>query len=104
TVLEQDPAAGQRVAPGSEVGVTVAVPVVPKKVAVPGLVGQGMDSVRRALDDVGLVLAVGRLKPSERPAGSVLEQEPAADTEVDRGSTVTVVVAAALDANTVVVR
>ncbi|HEY3079228.1 MAG TPA: PASTA domain-containing protein [Chloroflexota bacterium] len=90
TVVEQQPAAAQRVLPGTAVAVVVAVP---RTALVPNLVGQSAAAARSALSALGLTLADGGGQESDQPAGTVVSQAPAAGTRVTVGSAVTLVLA-----------
>src|SRR4029077_19650200 len=64
------------------------------RVVVPALVGDSLDDATAALGAVGLDLLVsGNEESSSSPEGSILEQDPAPGTRVDRGTTVRVVIA-----------
>ena len=63
---------------------------------VPALVGDSLADATAALGAVGLSsLVSGNEESSTSPEGSILEQDPAAGTRVDRGTTVRVVIAVA---------
>jgi serine/threonine-protein kinase len=64
-------------------------------VDVPDVTGRREDAARRTLEDAGLKVDVTEQETEDREAGTVLEQDPAAGTEVDEGSTVTLTVAKA---------
>ena len=63
-------------------------------VVVPNLKGQSLEAAAATLQDRGLEMGVEE-SPNEQPAGTVLRQDPAAESEVARGSGVTVWVAVA---------
>ena len=66
------------------------------RVVVPALVGDSLADATAALGAVGLDLLVsGNEESSSSPEGSILEQDPAPGTRVDRGTTVRVVIAVA---------
>lgn len=90
-VLRQSVAAGQTVAPGTAVGVTVAAGIV----RVPNLAG-------RTLAEAAVLLRQSRLSrgavdsaASDRAAGTVARQSPAAGAEVAPGSSVAITLAQA---------
>ena len=87
TVVSQDVAAGTMVAPNTLVTVTLASPS--PKVAVPNLVGLTVTAAEAATDNLNLTLSI-----SGSTAGVVVDQSPAAGTEVDERSTVYVTVQA----------
>ena len=71
-------------------GTATAPPV--EQVAVPDFVGRTLDEARTAADTLGLQL-VTTTQQSDRPVGTILDQQPPANTKVDKGSQVTVTVA-----------
>ena len=93
-VLEQDPSAGARVDQGARVTITVSrPPEEPDRVRVPGVVGSDADAAAGQISGAGLN-PVRRERPVTDPEqeGRVLSQRPEAGAEVDRGSSVTIVV------------
>ena len=91
-VIQQDPGAGQDVK--KDAAITLTVSTGKPKVKVPGVAGKTVDQARTALRDAGLVDAPGTKEtPSDDVAeGTVIGTEPATDTEVDQGSSVTIIV------------
>ncbi len=95
TILEQEPAAGQRVDRGTAVRVTIAV-ARPRTVAVPQLVGLASAQATEALTQAGLTARVGEVRPTPgAAAGTVAQQSPAAGTTVPVGSEVVLILASA---------
>ena len=92
TVLDQDPAPGIVLEVGSTVRLSVAVAV--ETVAVPDLVGLAADEAEAALEDAGLTGDASEAFDATVPAGTVVSQEPAPDTELAAGSAVSYVVSA----------
>ncbi len=90
TVLAQDPAAGQALAQGSTVTITVATE--PATVTVPGVTGRAAASAASALSAKGFEVK-RRERQTENPDddGKVLSQSPSGG-EAERGSTVTITV------------
>ncbi|MFG2990788.1 Stk1 family PASTA domain-containing Ser/Thr kinase [Streptomyces sp. NPDC048257] len=63
--------------------------------AVPKLIGQTLEQAQKSGDNVGLKVVKGADAPcDDQPKGNVCKQEPAADTKVDEGSSVTVTISA----------
>ena len=62
-----------------------------EKVAVPSVIGSPQAEAERAIRDVGLKPEV-EMKASDFEAGIVLSQDPGKDVDVDKGSTVKIVV------------
>ncbi|HUR04362.1 MAG TPA: PASTA domain-containing protein [Nonomuraea sp.] len=88
-VASQDPAAGTRVPKGSTVTLRLRPPTpvspTPVRVTVPDLSGLSASAARRRVQERGLTLVIG-----SGGSGSVNEQDPAAGSLVERGSSVTV--------------
>ena len=62
----------------------------------PEVTGLSQDSAEARISDAGLVPAVQE-EESEEPEGEVIAQDPAAGTELDRGSTVTITVSTGIE-------
>ncbi|OWY58769.1 hypothetical protein B7486_78190, partial [cyanobacterium TDX16] len=77
--------------------VTLIVSAGPEPVAVPNVVGQDEAAARAALEGAGFVVNVEQRQPDDDniPEGQVFEQRPAANEQLTRGETVTIVVALA---------
>lgn len=88
-VLVQDPPAGQRLAKGKSVIITVGVP--PETVAVPDVVGTNLDQAQRNITGARLTPQIQEVD-SGATKGQVLKQEPAGGAEVKAGTTVTLTV------------
>jgi eukaryotic-like serine/threonine-protein kinase len=86
-VIRTDPPAGSREQAGARIIVVVSTGV--EKVTVPDVVGADRDSARSTLDDRGLLVSSDEVD-SDKPAGQVVGQTPAAGTEVEKGSRVTI--------------
>jgi beta-lactam-binding protein with PASTA domain len=86
TVLTQSPAANTTAECGSSIDVTIAIPA---PVYVPALQGKDEDSARRTLERTRLALGGVEHRFSEVvTAGLVVDQEPAVNTPIQRGSAV----------------
>jgi eukaryotic-like serine/threonine-protein kinase len=93
-VIGTRPEAGSVVERGTAVVLLVSRGV--EQVAVPDVVGASEDDARAALEDAGLSAGnVTEQENADEEPGTVLEQDPAAGGEVDRGAAVNLVVAAA---------
>jgi eukaryotic-like serine/threonine-protein kinase len=89
TVLAQDPAAGQRVVEDTRVRINVSQGA--KPIAVPNVVSRSYDDAKTALEEDGFV--VRRVDQNSNIApNTVIETQPPAGSELQRGATVTVVV------------
>jgi eukaryotic-like serine/threonine-protein kinase len=86
TVVAQDPGGGQQVEVGTQVRINVSQGVRPT--AVPPVLGDPFETAQSKLEAAGL--KVRRLDvDSAEPAGTVVDQDPDANTTVSPGSTVT---------------
>jgi serine/threonine-protein kinase len=86
-VVSTHPAEGSVVALPSQIRLSVSLG--PAQVVMPYLLGMAEDAALAALDSLGLV--VGGVDEVDRggvDAGIVVDQQPAADTPVERGSAV----------------
>jgi beta-lactam-binding protein with PASTA domain len=97
TVLAQSPEPGKRAKPGTKV--TLQVAKGQTSVSVPALTGHSSQDAVNDLKNAGLSASVTQV-PSSQPAGTVVAQNPAAGTKVDRGSAVRLNVAKARAAAT----
>jgi serine/threonine-protein kinase len=86
------PSGGQQIERGTLI--TVFVSSGPGKVTVPNVTGQNEASATAELSNVGLKADVTEEESSENP-GTVLRQSPSAGSKLDKGGTVTIVVAKA---------
>ena len=86
-VLEQFPAAGREVDRGSEVDLVVA-----QGATVPDVVGEAQADAQAILEDAGYEVSVVTEPSDEVEEGLVIAQDPDAGTELEQGSTVTILV------------
>ncbi|HEX5680244.1 MAG TPA: PASTA domain-containing protein [Desulfobacterales bacterium] len=92
SVIEQDPAPGGALAPDSAVNLVLAEQR-PDTVEAPDLMGFSLDEASARLARESLRLGTTRAVPSERPAGSVIEQDPAPGSALAPDSAVNLVLA-----------
>jgi serine/threonine-protein kinase len=92
-VVSTSPEPGTVAERGSEVALRVSRG--PEQVTVPDVTGRGEDDARATLEDAGLQVESGSEASPDQDPGTVLRQDPEAGAEVERGSTVTIVVAEA---------
>jgi beta-lactam-binding protein with PASTA domain len=85
TVVRQEPKAGSRAKPGTNVVLQVAKAAAP--VSVPDVTGQLEQQATAALQQAGLAAHAVQV-PSSQPKGTVVAQSPAAGQKVAKGSTV----------------
>ena len=93
-VIRTDPAAGTQVAAGSTVILYISRPQVSTTTKVPALVGMSVDDARTLLVQNHLGLGSQSEEYSDKPAGTVLSQDPAAGSTAKLNSRVNVVVSA----------
>ncbi|HJW74224.1 MAG TPA: PASTA domain-containing protein [Thermoleophilia bacterium] len=96
-VIDQAPAAGTQLLPGSQVAITVsrgpAPSASPQASAVPDVVGQTQDDAVSALQDAGFTVVVEKVPDASATAGTVTDQTPSAGVVAQPGSNVTIMVA-----------
>jgi len=90
-VIETSPSEGSTVRKGSTI--TLVVSRGKEKVTVPAVVGRARDEAERLLRNADLEPAVTEREDAEAEPGTVLEQAPAAGTQLAKGRTVELVVA-----------
>jgi beta-lactam-binding protein with PASTA domain len=91
TVVDQRPAAGEKVVKGGTITLTLSLG--PERFGVPDVVGHELAAVQGELDSANLKLKQGAKQYSDTvPEGSVISTDPKAGTQLRRGDTVTVVV------------
>lgn len=86
SIVSQAPAAGQRVPPGTTIGLTISIGV--HTVTVPSVVGQLRTTAETALTGSGLGVATASNYDSTTPAGQVIGQQPTVGTGVVPGAIV----------------
>jgi serine/threonine-protein kinase len=93
SVIRQSPAAGTGVEDGATVSLQVAKPrpAPPARIDVPRLSGLDVSDARSRLRSLGLASTVTRVD-SEKPAGTVIDQSPAAGSALERGGMVALTV------------
>ncbi|MGH3089023.1 MAG: protein kinase domain-containing protein, partial [Rubrobacteraceae bacterium] len=87
-VAEQNPEPGEKARMGSKVSIVLR-PAVPE-ILVPDLLGGSLSETERAAGDSLAVIAASTME-SDRPEGSVIDQNPPPGERVPHGSTVSVV-------------
>jgi serine/threonine protein kinase/beta-lactam-binding protein with PASTA domain len=91
TIIGQDPAAGELIELGQAVNLIVSAGK--EQTSVPDLVDlASAEDARLALTEAKLVLGKVTPKNSDKPEGTVLEQDPPANTSVDVGTLVSITV------------
>ena len=93
SVISENPVAGTQVNTGTAVNLVVSSGPNVTQVAVPNVVGQTQASATSAIQSVGLVVGtVTTASSSTVAAGSVISENPVAGTQVNTGSSVSLVV------------
>jgi serine/threonine-protein kinase len=98
TVTAQDPPAGTSVPEGTSVRINVSKG--PTPVAVPGVVGQPLDTASSILQAAGFHVST-TFVDSNQPANTVIDQSPDANTSAAKGSVVTLTVSKGPSTSTV---
>jgi serine/threonine-protein kinase len=89
TVIDQNPAAGASVPPGTTISLSVATGNVP----VPNVVGMPREQAQRVLQEQSFRLAPSTIRRDPRlPQGAVIETRPGAGSVVPRGTAVELVI------------
>ncbi len=99
-VVEQFPKAGQKVAEGSTVTIYVSNGALVPKISVPNVIGLFKGPAGVKLGDAGLRVKVVEQPEDAYESGKVFDQDPPAGTKVEKGSTVTIIVAKPLPTTT----
>jgi serine/threonine-protein kinase len=92
-VVSQEPAGGALISPDTRVSLEVGQEA--KTVAVPNVVGLTQANAESQLENADLEVRVQEQADATVPPGQVLSQSPAAGQQVNKGSTVTIVVSVA---------
>ena len=93
TIIDQDPTGGTAAKPHSSVTVTVSGG--PNAISVPNVVGGTVDDARRVLGQAGLAVgSIAQAMDSGTTPGTVVSQNPAANSQTAQGGTVDLVIAA----------
>ena len=98
-ILAQDPPADASVEPGTAVDLVVSKGLEP--VTVPNVVGLQQSAAESAISSVGLTLGTVTEQFSAAPVGQILAQDPPANTSVEPGTAVDLVVSKGLEPVTV---
>lgn len=92
-IKSQSPGEGERVKKNSTVTVVISSGEPAEKIAVPNVVDRSEADAEKILRDAGLKVTKGEPQSSDTvAAGNVISSDPVAGTEVDEGSSVTIVI------------
>jgi serine/threonine-protein kinase len=97
TVISQDPSATAKVDPGTRVNIVVAQAA--STIAVPDVVGNLASDAKFKLEQAGFNV-ISDTAESDEPVGTVIDQNPAAGTQVARDTTITITVSNGPSADT----
>jgi serine/threonine-protein kinase len=89
-VVKQDPLAGVLIKPG--ITATLQIGVESTTAEVPKVTGETQAAATNDLENAGFKVAVQTQSSTTVPAGQVISQSPAANTQANKNSTVTIVV------------
>ena len=88
-VISSNPVKGAKVSPGDRVQLVITTGPDVKKVAVPTLTGISLDNARSIAHSTGLNIGNVSEVNSDKPAGQVIYQSVAPNTQVDEGTSIT---------------
>ena len=92
-IKSQKPGAGEKAKKNSTVTVVISSGEAAEKVQVPNVVDKSEAEAEKLLQDAGLKVTKGEPQNSDTiAAGNVISSDPAANTEVDEGTSVTIVI------------
>ncbi len=92
-IKSQKPGVGEKVKKNSTVTVVISSGEAAEKVQVPNVVDKSEAEAEKLLQDAGLKVTKGEPQNSDTiAAGNVISSDPAANTEVDEGTSVTIVI------------
>lgn len=92
TVISTDPRSGTKVNKGTTVDITISKGKQVHKISVPDVTGAPVDTAKNQLTSRGLKVTTSK-QASRQAAGTVISQTPAGGSEVDEGTTITLVIA-----------
>ena len=92
-VCDQDPAVNSQVAVGSTVTYTVSTGKKTEIVSVPDVRGMGESEAAAALQNRGLSVSIDYESSTSASQGKVIRQSISPDTEVTKGSSITIIIA-----------
>ena len=72
-----------------------------KQVKVPNIIGKSFDEAKKEIEALGLKLEREKTENSDKPDGEILRSDPAADTMINKGSIIKVVVSGGVEKVTV---
>jgi serine/threonine-protein kinase len=88
TVLNQTPRAGTKITKGSAVDLVISKGPKSRKVTLPDFSGSTLNSIETQLKSLNLKAGTVTEVTSSKPAGTILDQTPAAGTDIAEGSSV----------------
>ena len=88
-VISYTPPEGTELYPGDQVHLVISKGPEEMPVVVPSVTGQSLDKAKKMLEDLGLTVAGTEEVASDQPAGTVVYQSIAPNTEVTEGTAIT---------------
>lgn len=88
TVVSTEPGAGSKVGEGDTVKILVSMGPQSTVVSVPSIVGMTLDEAKRTLTEAGLLVGAIGFESSDKPADTVLSQEPVLGSQINMGGLV----------------
>ncbi|MBR3753068.1 MAG: Stk1 family PASTA domain-containing Ser/Thr kinase [Ruminiclostridium sp.] len=88
-VISYTPPEGTELYPGDQVHLVISKGPESMPVVVPSVTGQSLDKAKKMLEDLGLTVAGTEEVASDQPAGIVVYQSIAPNTEVEEGTAIT---------------
>ncbi len=92
TILEQDPPAGSDVTKRDDIIIRVVISAGNETIKLSDYTGMNVDDARKKIVDDGFKVNIVEKESSSEEKGTVISQEPAADSEVSEGALVTIYV------------
>ncbi|MBQ1941511.1 MAG: Stk1 family PASTA domain-containing Ser/Thr kinase [Selenomonadaceae bacterium] len=92
TVINQDPRSGSKLTKGQTVDITVSKGEKKKQVTIQNYAGLSVESAKANIEVNGMKLGSVTEQDSDKPAGTVVGQSPAAGSSANEGDTVSLVI------------
>jgi len=93
TVINQYPRSGSKITKGKTVDIVISKGAKVQKVRMPDFTGRTLESVKENLSSLNLSVGTVTKKISRQPTGTIIEQSPAANSEVTEGTSVDLIIA-----------
>jgi serine/threonine-protein kinase len=93
TVINQYPRSGSKITKGKTVDIVISKGAKVQKVRMPDFTGRTLESVKENLSSLNLSVGTVTKRISRQPTGTIIEQSPAANSEVTEGTSVDLIIA-----------